>query len=188
VINAGWGVGSGIILNNQLLHGNPVGAGEIGHVTVVDDGELCACGNRGCLETVSSSRAVLSRVRSLINNNSSPVQNSLLVDPEKLSMNDVIQAFNAGNEKVRAIVYDTGRALGIAAANLVGVFGHCRIMVRGDISQFGQFLIDAMRKEMEQRTLPSLARVSKIEILDVGPDIVIKGATALVLKYELGVL
>jgi hypothetical protein len=61
-------------------------------------------------------------------------------------------------------------------------------MVRGDISQFGQFLIDAMRKEMEQRTLPSLARVSKIEILDVGPDIVIKGATALVLKYELGVL
>ena len=188
VINAGWGVGSGIILNGQLLHGNPVGAGEIGHITVVDNGEICACGNRGCLETVSSSRAILNRFRTLIKNNSVSGQNSLKLDPEKLTMNDVIQAFNAGNEQVRAIITEAGRALGIAAANLVGVFGRCRIMIRGDISQFGQFLIDAMREEMEQRTLPSLARVSQIVILDVSPDIVIQGATALVLKYELGVL
>lgn len=187
VINAGWGVGSGIVLNNQLLHGNPVGAGEIGHITVVENGEQCACGNRGCLETVSSSRAILKRVNELINNNSGSIH-GFSKNHEQLIMSDVLQAFNAGNEQVRDIIYDAGRALGITAANLVGIFGRCRILIRGEVSQFGQFLIDAIREEMEKRTLPSLARVSQIGILDIGPDIVIKGASALVLKHELGVL
>lgn len=187
VINAGWGVGSGIVLNNQLLHGNPVGAGEIGHITVVENGEQCACGNRGCLETVSSSRAILNRVNELINNNSGSIH-GFSKNHEQLIMSDVLQAFNAGNEQVRDIIYDAGRALGITAANLVGIFGRCRILIRGEVSQFGQFLIDAIREEMEKRTLPSLARVSQIGILDIGPDIVIKGASALVLKHELGVL
>lgn len=187
VINAGWGVGSGIVLNNQLLHGNPVGAGEIGHITVVENGEQCACGNRGCLETVSSSRAILKRVNELINNNSGSIH-GFSKNHEQLIMSDVLQAFNAGNEQVRNIIYDAGRALGITAANLVGIFGRCRILIRGEVSQFGQFLIDAIREEMEKRTLPSLARVSQIGILDIGPDIVIKGASALVLKHELGVL
>jgi predicted NBD/HSP70 family sugar kinase len=188
VINAGWGVGSGIILNNQLLHGYPVGAGEIGHVAVVENGDLCACGNRGCLETVASSRAIIKRVKKLIENNPGSVLNNLGQSPEQIMMENVIQAFNAGNEHVRGIVYDAGRALGVAAAYFVGIFGRCRIMVRGDVSQFGQFLIDTMWEEMEKRTLPTLARVSSIGILEVGPDIVIKGATALVLKHELGVL
>lgn len=188
VINAGWGVGSGIILNNQLLHGNPVGAGEIGHITVVENGEACACGNRGCLETVCSSQAVIRQVKDLVINNSDSLQNWSSLNPDHITIDDVLDIFNSGNEQVRAIIYNAGKALGIAAANLVGIFGRCRILIRGDVSQFGQFLIDAMWEEMEERTLPSLARVSQIGILDVDPDIVIKGASALVLKNELGVL
>ncbi len=63
VINVGWGVGAGIVLHGELMHGDPVGAGEIGHVVVEEGGELCACGHRGCLETVASTRAILSRAR-----------------------------------------------------------------------------------------------------------------------------
>ena len=63
VINLGLGVGAGIIIEGKLLHGSPVGAGEIGHITVVSDGEKCACGNYGCLETIASSRSIIKRVQ-----------------------------------------------------------------------------------------------------------------------------
>lgn len=188
VINAGWGVGSGIILKNQLLHGHPVGAGEIGHVKVVENGELCACGNSGCLETVASSRAIIKRVRDRIEDNPDSSLRKMIPDPDQVSIESAILALEAGNEDVRQMVYEAGIALGIAAANLVGVLGRCRILLRGEVSLFGQILIDTIWEELEKRTLPSLARVSTLDILDVGPDIVIQGASALILQNELGVL
>ena len=86
------------------------------------------------------------------------------------------------------MVYEAGQALGIVAANLIGVLGSCRILLRGSVAGFGQMLLDPMREEMDKRALPSLARVSEIGIAKVDPDIVIQGASALILQHELGVL
>ena len=188
VINAGWGVGSGIIFDGELLYGQPVGAGEIGHVKVVDNGILCACGNQGCLVTVAGIRAIINRVRDNIVKNPDSSLHRIIKDPEQIDIEQVIFAFKSGNEDVRLIVDEAGKALGISAANLVGVLGRCRILLRGEVSNFGQYLIDTMWEELEKRTLPSLARLSYLGILDVGPDIVIQGASALILQYELGVL
>lgn len=188
VINASWGVGAGIIIDGQLLHGSPVGAGEIGHTTVVPNGELCACGNHGCLETIASSRSIIRRVKTLAENNPHSSFNELVSDLDQIDMETVFQALEAGNEDVRQVILETGQALGIAAANLVGVLGSCQILIRGSVARFGQLLLEPMRDEMDRRTLPALARVSELGIADVGPDIVIQGATALVLHNELGVL
>lgn len=188
VINASWGVGAGIIIDGQLLHGSPVGAGEIGHTTVVPNGELCACGNHGCLETIASSRSIIRRVKTLAENNPHSSFNELVSDLDQIDMETVFQALEAGNEDVRQVIFETGQALGIAAANLVGVLGSCQILIRGSVARFGQLLLEPMRDEMDRRTLPALARVSELGIADVGPDIVIQGATALILHNELGVL
>jgi N-acetylglucosamine repressor len=188
VINASWGVGAGIIIDGQLLHGSPVGAGEIGHTTVVPNGELCACGNHGCLETIASSRSIIRRVKTLAENNPHSSFNELVSDLDQIDMETVFQALEAGNEDVRQVIFEAGQALGIAAANLVGVLGSCQILIRGSVAHFGQLLLEPMRDEMDRRTLPALARVSELGIADVGPDIVIQGATALILHNELGVL
>jgi N-acetylglucosamine repressor len=188
VINAGRGVGAGIIVDGQLLYGNPVGAGEIGHVTVIPDGIQCACGNYGCLETVASSRAILRRIKDLIDRNPDSSFIEFVSDPGKIDMDSVFQALEAGNEVVRQVIDEAGQALGIAAANLIGVLGSCHILVRGSVARFGRLLLDPMREEMDKRTLPSLARASKLGIADVGEDIVIQGASALILHNELGVL
>ncbi|MES0360650.1 MAG: ROK family transcriptional regulator [Anaerolineales bacterium] len=188
VINASWGVGAGIIIDGQLLHGSPVGAGEIGHTTVVPNGELCACGNHGCLETIASSRSIIKRVKTLAENNPHSSFNDLVSDLDQIDMETVFQALEAGNEDVRQVIFEAGQALGIAAANLVGVLGSCQILIRGSVARFGQLLLEPMRDEMDRRTLPALARVSELGIADVGPDIVIQGATALILHNELGVL
>ncbi len=188
VINLGWGVGAGIIIDGQLLHGSPVGAGEIGHITIDPDGEQCTCGNYGCLETIASSRSIIRRVRMLAEKNPHSFINNLVADIDQIDMDTVLSALETGNEDARQIIIEAGLALGIAAANLVGVLGSCRILVRGSVARFGQLLIDPMREEMNRRTLPSLARVSELGIASVGSDIVIQGASALILHNELGVL
>lgn len=188
VINLGWGVGAGIIIDGHLLHGSPVGAGEIGHITVVSGGDQCACGNYGCLETIASSRAIIRRVRMLAEENPGSSINSLVTDTQKIDMRTIMTALEAGNEDVRQVILEAGEALGIVAANLVGVLGSCRILLRGSVAQFGQLLLDPMREEMDRRALPSLARATELDIASVGSDIVIQGASALILHNELGVL
>lgn len=188
VINLGWGVGAGIINKGNILHGTPVGAGEIGHVVVADNGVRCACGNYGCLETIASSRGVLRRVKALLDRNPNSPAKTFLGGSGEVDMDLIFQLVEEGNEDVRQVVLETGRALGVAAAHLVGTLGSCRILLRGEVAHLGQLLIDTMREEMDRRTLPSLSRVSTIGRANVGPDIVIQGASALILHHELGVL
>jgi N-acetylglucosamine repressor len=188
VINLGWGVGAGIIMKGQLLHGSPVGAGEIGHVSINPTGERCACGNFGCLETIASSRSILRKVRNLVKNNPNSAISGLVTSPELITMETIFQALETGNEDVRLVVKEAGEALGIAAANLIGILGSCEIILHGSVARFGQLLLEPMREQMEKRALASLTRASEIDVTSVESEIVLQGASALVLHYELGVL
>lgn len=188
VINLGWGVGAGIILNGQLLHGSPVGAGEIGHVRVVQNGEQCACGHYGCLETIASSRAIVNRLRNIAAENPKNSIGAYVGNPDEIDLEIVIRAFNEGNQDVREVILEAGTALGVAAANLVGVLGSCRILIGGNMIHFGQFLLDAIRDEMGKRTLPALARDTELGMAEEGSDMVMIGASALILQQELGLL
>jgi len=186
VISVGWGIGAGIILNGQLFHGSPFGAGEVGHVKVVENGLRCRCGNLGCLETVASSRAIVQRARGIARDN----PNSLLhrSSPEEITLDTVFQAFQAGDEEVRQVVREVGQSLGVAAANLVGVLAVQRILLAGSVARFGQPLIETIRESIVRYSLPSLARNVEVGIADLGPDIVLLGASALVLSQELALV
>ncbi len=188
VINLGWGVGAGIILKGQLLHGSPVGAGEIGHVKIVQDGLQCACGHYGCLETIASSRAIVDRVRNIAAENPETSIGAYVRNPDEIDLEIITRAFNEGNQDVRGVILEAGTALGIAAANLVGVLGSCRILIGGNMVHFGQFLLDAIRDEMGKRTLPALARDTELGMAEEDSDMVMIGASALILQQELGLL
>jgi len=188
VINVGWGVGAGIVLHGELLHGDPVGAGEIGHVVVEEGGQLCACGNRGCLETVASTRAIILRAREALEADPDSSLHRLAGIPEEFTLDTLLMGYQAGNEHIRRAIHEAGRALGIAASHLVGVLGSCRILVGGSGDQLGQFLLESMRAELGKRTLPALARATELGIVETGTDIVVLGASALILQRELGLL
>lgn len=187
VINVGWGVGAGIVLGGQLLHGNPFGAGEIGHVTIVEGGERCRCGNRGCLETVTSNRAIVRQARAIARQDSDSLLHRFAASPDVVTFDVVLEAFEAGDRAVRELVSGVGRSLGIAAANLVGVLGGCRILISGQVAGFGRFLLDAIRQEITRRSLPLLAEKTEVGFASLGTDIVLLGASALLLSHELGV-
>lgn len=186
VINVGKGVGAGIVLNGHLFHGNPLGAGEIGHVRVVNNGERCQCGNYGCLETVTSSRAIVRQAQVIARNSPTSWLNQFAPDPAAITFETVFQAFEAGDEGARTVIRNVGNYLGLAAANLVGVLGSCRILIAGQIMRFGQFLLDAIQEELHQRSFASLSEATDIGFVSLGPDIVLLGASALLLPHELG--
>ncbi len=184
VISVGWGIGAGIVVNGQLLHGTPFGAGEIGHIVVAENGERCSCGGFGCLETVSSSQAIVRQVRALLARRGDP----RAVSPEQVSFDRVCELFHEGDAEVREVVRAAGRGLGAVAAYLVGVLGIYHLRFAGQVTAIGPFLLEAVREEMVRLLLPALADEAQLEFATLGSDIVLKGASALVLHHELGVL
>jgi predicted NBD/HSP70 family sugar kinase len=188
LIKSEQGVGSGVILNGQLFHGDNFGAGEIGHVVVDPDGPPCRCGNRGCLETLASVSAVVERARvaaaaaggTLRANSRSRAQRPLTIDL-------VRRALQSGDPAIRQVVHDAGRALGIAIANLVGALNVRRIVIAGGIAELGPELLNVINEEVLRRSLTALARETEVAFSTLGSRITILGASAAQLQQELGV-
>ncbi len=186
VIHVGKGVGAGIVLNGRLFHGNPLGAGEIGHVTVVENGEHCQCGNTGCLETVTNSRAIVRQTQALAQRAPQSILNQLAPHPDAITFETVCEAFAEGDEAARQVIREVGQHLGAAAAHLIVVLGGCRILLAGRITCFGQFLLDAAQEALNKRALAALSQTSEIGFVSMGADIILLGAAALLLHEELG--
>src|SRR6266508_461697 len=164
-IKVGRGIGAGIVLNGQLFYGDGYGAGEIGHVVVVEEGQLCKCGNYGCLETVANIPAIICHAQSLAQNDPRSPLHRFAPAVAALDLDAVLQALLAGDPAVRQIIVDVGRYLGIAVANLVGMLSIRRIVITGQIAPFGQVLRDAILHEVRRRVLPALAQVTEIDVL-----------------------
>ena len=188
VVSVGHGIGAGIVLGGQLFHGHGFGAGEIGHVVVVEDGELCMCGNSGCLETIASSRAIVKRAQSIAQANPESLLHQYATDLQELKIGAVVHAYEAGDSYLQEVVVDVAYYLGVALANLVGVLSVPTILVAGSVAQFGQPLLTALREVVAKHSLAALASQTKIEFSSLDHDIIFLGTTAVVLSQELGVV
>jgi len=186
VIKVGYGVGAGIVLDGRLFHGETFGAGEIGHVTVVEDGERCRCGNLGCLETVASARALIGQAQAIAEADASSLLHQFVADPGEITLETICRALEGGDEQVRQMVQRVGKYLGIAAANIVGLLSARRIVIAGSVACLGQPLLEIVRQEMARRSLAIVANEAEVVLSSIGSDIVILGASALVLNRELG--
>jgi glucokinase-like ROK family protein len=186
VIKVGRGIGSGIVLRGQLYYGDGFGAGEIGHVAVVEGGDHCRCGHFGCLETVASSRAIIKRAQGIARSDPRSTLHQFATTPDTINPDVVLQAFEAGDGALRPIIAEAGRYLGIAVANLVGALNVHHIVIAGSIARFGEALLEPIRQEVSRRSLAALADETRIEASNLGTDIVILGAAALLLTQELG--
>jgi predicted NBD/HSP70 family sugar kinase len=135
VINARHGIGAGIVIRGQLFHGDGGGAGEIGHVVAVqENGALCRCGNRGCLETVASAEALVKKIKSIYKHTSLSNQ---VKSPNEISLNLICEAFENNDPIIRQVVLKTGQFMGLAIANLVGSLNIQKIVITGDMTCFG---------------------------------------------------
>ena len=183
VIKVGRGIGAGIVVHGQPFYGDGMGAGEIGHVVVVDNGRSCTCGNRGCLETVASTTRLLADAQEALN------QPDLSWDGLVAAYGDGETATSTGSaQSVLVIINRAATYLGQAIAALVGSTNIQHIVMTGRISQFGQPFLDTVQAEMRRRAMPLLADKTKVSFAEFGNEVVMLGCSAMILNEELGII
>ena len=176
VITLGTGVGSGIVLNGQLIYGSDGFAGELGHVTMVrgEEGRSCGCGRTGCLEAYCSATGVARTARELLAKTQRP---SLLRDmnPEDITSLDVSIAAGKGDELAKEIYEYTGKMLGEACADFAAFCSPEAFIFFGGMVKAGELIMDPIRRAYDEHVLPVFK--GKAQFLVSGLD----GASAAVL-------
>ena len=145
VVNVIHGIGAGILINGRLFQGDGGGAGEIGHVVVQENGELCRCGQRGCLETLASARAVVQQMN-------------------MGSLEEVFLAFQEGNSKAKTVIEKAGFYLGSSLSNLIGTLNIQKIVLTGDMTRFGKEWLNAVSAAMQTGAFSRMTEDTKLEI------------------------
>ncbi len=176
VITLGTGVGSGIVVNGQLLYGHDGFAGELGHVTMVRgaEGRSCGCGRTGCLEAYCSATGVARTARELLSKTDRP---SLLreMNPEDITSLDVSIAAGKGDELAKEIYEFTGRMLGEACADFAAFSSPEAFIFFGGMVKAGDLIMEPIKRSYNEHVLPIFR--NKAQFLVSGLD----GASAAVL-------
>jgi glucokinase-like ROK family protein len=160
-IKVGTGIGSGLLLNGQIYRGATGSAGEIGHLTIEENGPLCDCGNSGCLEALAGGKAIARQGQEAIRKGQRTLLSSM--GPiESLTARDVASAARRGDLVSQKIIANAGRYLGIAIAGLVNLFNPRTVVVGGGVAQIGDLLLQPIRDTVSQRSLRASARTVKI--------------------------
>lgn len=178
VITLGTGVGSGIVVNGQLVYGSDGFAGELGHVIVKENGRSCGCGRCGCLEAYCSATGVARTARELLEKTDEP---SLLRDlnPEKITSLDVSIAAEKG-DKLALEIYDfTGRLLGDACANFAAFSSPEAFIFFGGLTKAGDLIMDPIKKAYDEKVLKIYKDKAKFLISSLeGSSAAVLGASA----------
>lgn len=175
VLTLGTGVGSGIVLNGQLVYGSDGFAGELGHVIMRrDNGRLCGCGRKGCLETYCSATGVTRTAREFLETTDQP---SLLrnINPADITSYDVSVAAGQGDALAQQIYEFTGRMLGEACADFAVFASPEAFIFFGGLTKAGELLMEPIRRSYDECVMPVFK--GKPQFLVSGLD----GASAAVL-------
>lgn len=182
MLTLGSGVGGAIVSGGVLLRGHAGVAGHIGHLTTDPDGPYCLCGNRGCLETYFSARAIEVEALSAIQRGcESSLRTRFAAHPLSVTCADVFDCAASGDPVAAAIIERAIRYLGGAIAGLLHVLDSEVVILGGQIAQAGSVLFDALRTDVDRRTRRLLKRTVPIIPAQVGEHAGIVGAASLAL-------
>lgn len=152
------GVGSGLILSGQLFHGQGL-AGEFGHMTIIPDGPACACGKKGCVESLTSGWALQKYAREAFEKaeKNSPLYGLGHIDPTKINAELLIEAFRKGDTLAARIVNRGFSSLGLGLCNAIALLDPEMVVLGGGITRSWDILSPIVQSTMEEN-LPPLSR------------------------------
>lgn len=179
VITIGTGVGGGIIVNSEILCGTAGGAGELGHITIRNNGKKCSCGNRGCYEQYASSTALVRMVKQV--NKTGKLESDLWKDGI-INGRTIFDA--VGKDSSLKKILD--QWINYIADGLVGIihtFNPQVILVGGGVSAQKDLFIDPLRTKVVNRVMPEYAKVLKLDSAKLGNDAGMIGAVYYCMKH-----
>jgi predicted NBD/HSP70 family sugar kinase len=164
------GVGAGVIADGTPFRGSRGFAGELGHITVDLDGPPCACGNRGCLETVVGQEALLRRARITVPPGV----------PSRRLTATLVQRARAGDAGTLNALRAGGKALGVALATVANLCDPQVIVLGGSYAELAPWLVPPVRSELRGRVLAARWSPIDVEVSTLGPEAAALGAASLV--------
>ena len=178
MVTLGTGVGSGFVVNGELLYGHDGFAGELGHVIAVRDGRPCGCGRNGCLEAYASATGI---VRTAVEKLSASEQASILRNHSGIQARDLFEAAEQGDALAKEVFAETGRILGQTLADAVAITSPEAIILFGGLARAGEHIFAPVRQAMEANLLNLYqGKVNLLHSQLPESDAAILGAAALV--------
>jgi len=166
-IKIGTGIGAGLLLDGQIYRGVTGSAGEIGHLTIDENGPLCACGNHGCLEAIAGGTAIALQAQEAARKGQR-TQLSSIKPIEAITARDVAAAARLGDLVAQQILTHAGTYVGIAIAGMVNIFNPGMVIIGGGVAQSGDILLEPIRLAVQRRSLPAATRAVRITTAMLG--------------------
>ncbi|HXF86545.1 MAG TPA: ROK family transcriptional regulator [Anaerolineales bacterium] len=182
-IKVGSGIGAGLILNRQIYGGTTGAAGEIGHLTVDENGPLCNCGNHGCLEAFAGGHAIAKQGQALAASGKRTLLSQIPI--EKITAQDVAEAARRGDFHAQEIIRRAGTFIGIAIAGLINLFNPSIVIIGGGVAQVGDMLTNPIRQAVRERALRASEQSVRITTGMLGRRSLLIGATVQALNVAI---
>ena len=182
VINVGWGVGLGMILNGELFRGNNGFAGEFSHIPLFLNNKLCSCGKSGCLETETSLLVVIEKANKGLKEGKISLLKELSVEHAEQAFQDIIKAAGKGDKFAVEILSESGYNIGRGVAILIHLLNPELVILSGRGSSAGKIWQAPIQQALNEHCIPRLALNTEIQISSLGYQAEITGAAALVME------
>lgn len=181
VINIGWGVGLGLILNGKLFRGNNGFAGEFSHIPLFENNKLCGCGKSGCLETEASMLVVLQKTKEELKKGRVSALKEIPEDCEEACTN-IISAALKGDQLAVELLSETAYNIGRGIAILIHILNPELVVVSGRGALAGNMLLPPIQQAVNHYCIPRLAAYTEVLVSSFGNNAELIGAAALVIE------
>lgn len=166
-INFGRGVGGGIILNGELYHGAHDIAGEIGHMMIDPEGDICECGNQGCLQTFATGPAIVRRAKQKLNDSN---KSHIPLSGEK-----IFALAKAGHSIYQETLRETAQYIGVGLTNVIHLLNPDKVVLGGGVMNSAEIILPTIRDIVAQRSLTEEAK-NTVVVTQLGQDATLLGA------------
>ncbi|MBK9927650.1 MAG: ROK family transcriptional regulator [Anaerolineales bacterium] len=174
-IKVGSGVGAGIIINQQIYGGTTGAAGEIGHLTIDENGPLCNCGNHGCLEAFAGGYAIARQGQLLAKSGKRTLLSETPLD--SITASEVAEAARRGDLHAQEILRRAGTAIGVAIAGLINLLNPGVVIIGGGVAQVGDIITAPIREAVRERAMHASEQSVRITTGMLGRRSLLIGAT-----------
>jgi N-acetylglucosamine repressor len=165
VVNWSWGIGLGVIVNGKVYNGSNGFAGELSHMKLVEQGNLCVCGKRGCLETLASAQVVVNEaVKGIMEGKVSQLTERFRSNPKELTLLDVIAAARLGDEFSIRILHQVGLAMGRGLAVTMQLLNPGIIVLGGPMATANQFVLNPIQQSLNRHCLENIVVNTRIVV------------------------
>ena len=182
VINLGWGIGLGMIVNGEIFRGKNGFAGEFSHIPLSEDGLLCACGKQGCLEAEASMLVVSNKAIEGIRQGRVTNLKQIDIENSKQIGDAIMEAAIKGDRFAIELFTDAGIKIGKAIAILIHIMNPQTIVLSGRGAKVGKLLLAPIQQALHKYCIPRLAKGTELLISDLGFEAELIGAAVLVME------